>query len=192
MRDEIDVRAIAKTGLILFLITGIAALILAVVNNVTKPIISENEIQKQELAMKKVMPEAEAFKEIDKKYEENDKVSQIYAAEKDGDVIGYAVIAEPNGYGGAISMVVGVSKDGFVTGVDITSQSETAGLGANCTKDEFKNQFIGKSEGITVVKNNAEGNKIDAMTSATITSKAVTDGVNMAIDAVKEIEGRNE
>lgn len=67
----------------------------------------------------------------------------------------------------------------------ITSQSETAGLGANCTKDEFKDSFKGKSAEITVVKNGAKNNQIDALTSATITSKAVTRGVNAAIEAAK-------
>lgn len=189
MLKKSDIPNIIKTGVILFIITGVAAFILAAVNSVTEPIISANEAQKQELAMKKVLPAAESFDNngmMD--YVTNEIVTDAYSAEKDGEIFGYAVIVKPMGYGGEISMVVGVDRNGNVAGVDITSQSETAGLGANCTKDEFKDKFIGKTEGIEVVKNNAKDNQIDAMTSATITSKAVTQGVNAAIEAAMQIE----
>ena len=83
-------------------------------------------------------------------------------------------------------MIVGVDNDLKVTGVEIISQSETAGLGAKCTEDGFKAQFVGKTENIAVTKNGAKDNEIDAITSATITSKAVTKGVNDAISVVKE------
>jgi len=192
MRDKSNFKSVITTGIILFLITGIAALILGFVNDVTAPMIKKNEEAKQSAAMTAVMPEAESFKRVESGYAKNEKVADVFGAVIGEETIGYAVIVEPNGYGGAISMVVGVTKDGVVTGVDITSQSETAGLGANCTKDEFRNQFKGKTEGITVVKNGAKDNQIDAMTSATVTSKAVTEGVNLAIETVKSIEGGNE
>ena len=136
--------------------------------------------------MQKVLPEADGFSD-ENLYtgDENGIVTAIYAANND---TGYAVMASPSGYGGTISMAVGIDKNGTVTGVDIISQSETAGLGSNCTKDEFKNQFIGKTAGIDVVKNGAKENQIDAISSATITSKAVTSGVNACIDAVAQLE----
>ena len=75
--------------------------------------------------------------------------------------------------------------------IDITGQSETPGLGANCVREDFKAQFAGKKLGISVVKRNAKDNEIDAISSATITSKAVTKGVNDALEAVESfpIEG---
>lgn len=178
MLKKSDIPNIIKISLILFIITAISAAILAGINDVTAPIIAQNEQIKQEEAMKKVVPLAESF---DKTENED-----IFLGKVGDEVVGYAVITRPKGYGDEISMVVGVDAELTVLGIDITSQSETAGLGANCTKDEFKNKFIGKTKGITVVKNGAKDNQIDAMTSATITSKAVCEGVNTAIEMVEK------
>ena len=189
MLKKSDIPQIIKVSIILFLITGISAFILAYANKVTKPLIDENNRIKQETAMKKVMPDAESFEENTGYIaEENAVVKKVYDAKAGGETIGYAVLSEPVGYGGAISMVVGISTDGVVTGLDITKQTETAGLGANCTNPEFTGKFEGKTAGIEVVKGTPGENQIDAMTSATVTSKAVTGGVNAAIDAVKTIE----
>ncbi len=177
-----DIFEIIKIGLILFLITAVSAGALAAVNTLTAPVISANAEKKRNEAMSKVMPEASSFERLE--YPSKSSVTEVYTGGEDR----YVVLCEPNGYGGAISLVVGVNADGTVSGVDITGQSETAGLGANCTKDEFKNQFIGKTSGITVVKRDAKDNQIDAMSSATITSKAVTKGVNDALLAVLEIK----
>ena len=191
MRKKTKSSGIIKTGIVLFLITGIAALILASVNSVTAPMIAENETKKQMTAMTTVLPDAEKFDELADVAKDNG-ILGIYEGKNADKTVGYAVLVESMGYGGAISMVVGVDLEDKITGIDITSQSETPGLGANCTKDEFKNQFTGKTSEITVVKSNSKDNQIDAMTSATITSKAVTKGVNAAVDAVKAIEGGNE
>ena len=176
-------------------------MILAVVNNVTAPVIAANNAKKQAEAMQKVIPGAAGFldENLAMKFllssgDAADKVSNISqifeAKDSNGNTAGYAVMVNPNGYGGIISMVVGVSEDGTVTGVDIISQSETAGLGARCTEDGFKAQFAGKKANITVAKGgNGDENSIDAISSATITSKAVTSGVNAAIDAVEWLVG---
>lgn len=195
MLKKSDLPGIIKTGVILFLITGISAFILAEANKITAPIIEVNNQRNQEAAMRKVLPEADeegGFEELADAADKENNITEVYAAKHDGEVIGYAVISEPMGYNGTVSMVVGVDCDGVVTGVDITSQSETPGLGANCAKPEFIEQFKGKTEGISVVKGSAEGNKIDAITSATITSKAVTEGVNRAVEAALAIEEKAE
>lgn len=178
---------IVKVGLILFAITAIAALILAVVNNFTAPVITANNQRAQENAMKLVLPEAQSFDKLKCSFDEGSSVKEIFSA---GDV-GYVVSASPAGYGGNIDMVVGIDNELKVTGIEIISQSETAGLGTNCTNADFKSQFVGKTEGIVVVKNGAENNEIDAISSATITSKAVTKGVNDAIAVVKAMKGGN-
>lgn len=176
---------ILRVGVILFAITAVAAAILATVNGFTAPVIAENNKKTQEAAMKAVLPEASEFEEVEFTPEENSTVTEIY---RGGDA-GVVVTVNPNGYGGAISMVVGIDNEYKVTGVEIISQSETAGLGSNCTKEEFKSQFLGKTSDITVVKSGASGNQIDAISSATITSKAVTKGVNEAISTVKSMRG---
>ena len=175
---------IFKVAIILFAITAVAAAILASVNNVTAPVIAENERKAQEIAMKAVLPDASSFDKVEFTPTENSTVSEIYSSDA-----GFAVKVAPKGYGGAISMIVGVDNDLKVTGIEIISQSETAGLGAKCTDSGFKAQFVGKTENITVTKNGAKENEIDAISSATITSKAVTKGVNEAIMMAKEVKG---
>lgn len=184
MADKKVIKEIIAVALILFVITAVAAAILAVVNGVTAPVIAENDRQAQEIAMKKVLPDAGSFEKEDIASYEASVVSEVHKSDA-----GYAVKVAPSGYGGAISMIVGVDNDLKVTGVEIISQSETAGLGAKCTEDDFKAQFVGKTENIGVSKSGAKDNEIDAISSATITSKAVTKGVNEAIQIVKELKG---
>ncbi len=185
MVKQSDAKEIVRIGVILFAITALAALVLAVMNGVTAPLIEKNQLEKQNAAMQVVLPGADSFS--DKNLKTDDMDSIVTAVYESKNKKGYAVMVSPAGYGGAISMAVGVSLDGDVTGVDIISQSETAGLGSNCTKPEFKEQFIGKTAGVTVSKSGAKNNEIDAISSATITSKAVTAGVNAAISAVESI-----
>lgn len=181
-----NISEIIKIGLILFAITAVAALILAFVNDKTLPTIEQNNIATQNEAMKAVFEDAVNFEKIEAALEdslpEGSCVNSIYAADDKG----FVVLASPKGYGGEISLAVGVDNDLVVTGVYVISQSETAGLGANCVKPEWLTQFEGKTENIEVKKGSASGNQIDAISSATITSKAVTKGVNDAISAVKE------
>ena len=109
--------------------------------------------------------------------------SAVTAAYRAGDR-GYVVRVAPNGFGGAIDMMVGVDVSGAVTGVAIVSQSETASLGANCTREDFRAQFTGKTGTLSVSK---DGGEIEALTGATVTSRAVTEGVNTALEFVQEV-----
>ena len=79
--------------------------------------------------------------------------------------------------------------NGAITGVEILSHGETPGLGANAVKPDFKNRFIGKSGQLTVDKNSNDGQNVQAITAATITSKAVTGAVNAVTAAYQEITG---
>lgn len=177
--DKIE---IVKVGIILFLITAISAGLLAMVNAKTAPIITKNEEEKQQAAMRVVLPDAKSFGTENLL---NDSMDKAVTAVYKGDDAGYVVMASPKGYGGEISLVVGVTNEGTVSGVSVVSQSETAGLGAKCTNSEFTDMFKGKSAGIGVSKTGGSGNVITAISSATITSKAVTSGVNAAIEAVE-------
>lgn len=176
---------IIKVGIILFAITAVAALILAKVNDVTKPIIEEQEIEKMQAAMAEVLPEADVFEEVPLELSEESTLTKIYKTDA-----GYVVFAAPKGYGGEITMAIGIDAEFKVAGLSIISaEHETAGLGANCKNKEWQSQFIGKTEDIQVVKNGAKDNQIDAISSATITSKAVTKAVNEALKAAKILGG---
>ena len=82
-------------------------------------------------------------------------------------------------------MMVGIDADGRVAGVSIVSHSETASLGANCTREDFRTQFSGAEGTLAVVK---DGGTIEALTGATVTSRAVTSGVNLALEFVKGVQ----
>lgn len=189
MLNKKDIKEVIGVGVILFLITALAAAILAEVNSVTAPIIAENQAEKTNAAMSAVLPPSSgeaSFEKADYEPDKNSSVTEIYTSAD-----GCVVMASPSGYGGAISLAVGIDNDGVVTGIEVISQSETAGLGSKCSKDEFKSQFEGKTAGIEVVKQGASGNQIDAISSATVTSKAVTLGVNDALAAAAELKGGN-
>ncbi len=133
--------------------------------------------------MIETLPDAKTFDEVE--YGDNPIVKAVYEGKgADGKTAGYCVKAEPNGYGGAISMMVGVDGEGVVRGVKIITMSETPGLGARAKEPEFTGGYEGKSGEIKVKKSGTPGDsEISAISGATITSKAVTEGVNAAIEA---------
>lgn len=115
----------------------------------------------------------------------------VSARDKDGNLAGYVFnVTSKNGYGGDISFSVGLNTGGSVTGISILSIGETPGLGMKAKEDTFLNQYIDKNGVCIVNKDNSAGkdNQIDAISGATITSRAMTDGVNGAIVAFSCID----
>jgi electron transport complex protein RnfG len=145
---------IIKLAFILAVFCVISAGLLAYVYVFTQPRIEQNAKLSYEQSVKEVLPEG---------------------------VKGEAVKVAPRGYGGPVEMLVGVNKEGKVTGLKILNHRETPGLGANITKPGFLKQFIGKS-----MKDPIEPKKdIDAITGATISSRAVCNGVRQALKGKK-------
>lgn len=183
-------REIVKLGLILFIITLVAATLLAFANEATSELIAQVQEQENNKARQEVLPSAEKFEPLDESelnaiVTENNRVKEVYIGKDSADkLVGYTIKATSSGYGGDIEIITGISADGQVTGMKVVSHSETPGLGANSTKPEFQNQFVGKSTAtnISVVKSAPQNSEIQAISGATITSKAVTNGVNIAID----------
>lgn len=168
---------ILRLALTLFLITAVVAGLLGVVNYLTEDKIAELQAEKAKKAMQEVLP-AENYEPMEVSAE---GINAAYRAEDKGYVVDLTV----NGFGGAINMMVGVDKGGTVTGVSIVSHSETASLGANCVREDFRSQFVGAAEQLAVQK---DGGTVDALTGATVTSRAVTGGINLALDFVKGVE----
>ena len=178
---------ILKLGVTLFAICAVAALVLGVTNNITAPVIEERNIQASNEARKIVLSEADEFKELDGM--NSDIVLEVYEGIKDGQVIGYTIKTSSKGYGGAIELMVGISKDGKITGVEIGNHSETPGLGSKATEPMFKNQYVNKDvlNSLLVVKGSTNNdNEISAISGATITSNGVTSGVNAAMKIYNE------
>lgn len=178
---------ILKLGVTLFAICAVAALVLGVTNNITAPVIEERNIQASNEARKIVLSEADEFKELDGM--NSDIVLEVYEGIKDGQVIGYTIKTSSKGYGGAIELMVGISKDSKITGVEIGNHSETPGLGSKATEPMFKNQYVDKDvlNSLLVVKGSTNNdNEISAISGATITSNGVTNGVNAAMKIYNE------
>ncbi|KGG81190.1 RnfABCDGE type electron transport complex subunit G [Caloranaerobacter azorensis] len=180
---------ILKLGLILLLITSITALVLGYANDMTKDVIVNVENQASEVARKEVLPLAESFKSLDKEIlnkiiNENPNIKEIYSGySENGDLVGYTIKTATPGYGGDVEVITGISLENKITGIKVVSHKETPGLGANATQPKFQNQFKDKSvsKELEVVKGSTSSeNEIQALTGATITSKAVTKGVNLA------------
>ena len=175
---------IIKLGLTLFVITAITGLILGGAHMITKDSIEKQTITENNNAMKETLPQADSFKKLNIAVK-NEIIEEINQGFTGTTLAGYTIKVAPKGYNGKVELVVGISLAGKVEGIKIIAQSETPGLGANSVKAEFYGQFKGKAitPELVVVKTTAsKSNEIDAITGATITSKAVTLGVN---DAVK-------
>lgn len=106
----------------------------------------------------------------------------IYSATMDGEEIGYAFIAEGDGYTDIIKTMVGMYPDGTISRIHVIRQSETPGLGTRITEPDFTNQFKGTR--IEDVRLRRDGGVIDAITGATISSRAITDSVRERAEVV--------
>ena len=180
MKTESTVMYILRLTVTLLLITSVVAAALAGVNAVTAPKIAELKAAKTQKAIETVLPggyEAEIL-------EYNDAtglVTKVYSG-----VNGFAYEVTPSGFDNTITMMVGVDNDGKVLGISVVSHTETAGLGAvaaaaTSAGEAFRAQFVGASGSVSVSK---DGGDIDAITGATITSRAICVGVNAALDCV--------
>lgn len=176
---------ILRLGLILFLVTAITAGILGYVNYLTKDTIAMRKAQATAEAYSEVLPvgEGETYDEIDfdqTAYPTVDKISKASGGE------GYVVELSFSGAQSTITAAVGIDSTGTVTGVSIISSAETSGLGAKASEPAFRDQYKGAAEHVALTKN---GGEINGISGATITSTAVTNAVNTAMDAVASVQG---
>lgn len=171
---------IVKVAANLTLACFFSGLIIAGVHTVTAPeAVRQKELAKTQ-AMQELVKEADQFTPIEGK-------SGWFEAKKNGIVLATVLPGESKGYGGAIKLLVAVTPDGKVYDFKVLGHNETPGLGDNIKKPKFKDQFAGKSLAeLTVVKRPVtDGSAIEAITGATISSKAVTAAVREAVEAVK-------
>lgn len=178
---------IGRLGAILFVIAAICSGMVAFANEITKGPIAEQKAQAKALAMQEVLPAADSFEEIESGKE---GIDEVQIGLKDGQQVGYAIRVAPKGYDGAIEMMVGISNDGVVEGINILSHSETPGLGANATDPDFTDSFKGKNQQLRVsTSGTAADDEISAITGATVTTVSITEGVNRAIEYVENQGG---
>jgi electron transport complex protein RnfG len=170
------VREIAKLGATLAVVCAVAAGAIAGVNGAVKATIEENNRLEAVSKRRQVFPAAEDFeaRTVDGR--------EVFVATGEGGApLGLVVTTAPRGYAGPIGMTIGIAPDGTVAGLAISKldQTETPGLGVKVTLAAFRDQFRGK--GAAAVRLRKDGGTVDAITAATISSRAVADGVREAL-----------
>jgi electron transport complex protein RnfG len=180
----------ANMVITLFLVTFIASTALGFVYNLTKAPIEAAKLAKKTSAIEEVIsgftndPFAESYK-----IPANSDSLTIYPAKDNGQLIGYAVETfSHQGYGGTIRLMVGFRPDGTITDAVVIEHKETPGLGdkIESSKSDWSNQFEGKNPDEFALRVEKDGGDVDAITASTITSRAYTDAVQRAYNAIME------
>lgn len=177
MKTQSNVAYILRLALTLLVITAVVAVALAGVNSITAPKIEQLNAEKTQQAIGAVLPGG-FDTQITDYTDDTGLVTNVYSGAN-----GYAFEVTPAGFDNTITMMVGVDHDGKVLGISIVSHTETSGLGAvaaasTSAGESFRGQFVGMSGSVSVTK---DGGEVDALTGATITSRAVCTGVNAAL-----------
>lgn len=201
---------IIKDALALTLITLVAGVALGGVYEITKDPIAKQEAQAKAEAYEQVFTDAAAFEalemddtltktirdQLDQEGYKAQSIEEVMRAEdQSGETLGYAfAVITSEGYGGDIRFSMGVQNDGTLNGISILSIGETAGLGMNADTPAFKDQFVGKQvEKLQYTKNGAtQDDEINAISGATVTTNAMTNGVNAGLCAFRVMEGGDQ
>ena len=201
---------IIKDALALTLITLVAGVTLGGVYEITKDPIAKQEAQAKAEAYEQVFTDATAFEavemddtltktirdQLDQEGYKAQSIEEVMRAEdQSGETLGYAfTVVTSEGYGGDIQFSMGVQNDGTLNGISILSIGETAGLGMNADTPAFKDQFVGKQvEKLQYTKNGAtQDDEINAISGATVTTNAMTNGVNAGLCAFRVMEGGDQ
>lgn len=165
----------------LMVITIVSGGVLGFIYGLTKPAIDKVEENKNIKAINEVLKTDVAIATTEAKVIEDLTYNLAYDA--DGNFIGAAVKTySMNGFGGKIELMVGMLQNGIINKVSVLSQAETPGLGANMVNDKFKGQFDGKDPQTFTLKVKKDGGDVDAITAATISSRAVSEAIQRAVD----------
>lgn len=194
---KLNVKDILVPTVVLVAVCVITTALLGFTNEVTKEPIAQAEEQSRRESMMSVSPDGVQSYE---KVEIGDDSAECYAAlDEQGKVLSYAISTSSKGYGGAIKVMTGISaQDGSVIAVSVYDNSdETPGLGAKTSEDKFTGQFSGVLEGggFAVAKDAdkyPDNKSVDAVTGATISSRAVVSAVNQAVEIYFEVSGGAE
>ena len=190
---KIKAKDILVPTLALFLICLVATVLLALTNNVTAAKIEQNAVQTAIASRAEVLSkvgDTAVATYSDDKTDEKSGLTYNEGYDDAGNVVGYIFTNAAKGYGGDVKVMVGYDLTGTIVGFTILDCSnETPGLGQNSKKPEFMGRFLGKSGELAVDKNSNDGQNIQAITAATITSKAVVKAVNEDTAAVNAMIG---
>ena len=180
--DKGSACGIFKIGAVLLSICAVVTLVLSLVNFLTFDAAQANKKKEIDIAISSMFPKSTSSVEVETEY--GDPISGVYKVMENDTHIGYAVGTTANGFGGKIEMLVGIENGGKIRGVKIISLSETPNVGSRVDDDEYLSGYKGKN-GILKLKED-----IDAISGASISSKAVLAGVNSVMQLGLDVEGR--
>lgn len=168
--------SIVKLAVLLMVICAITSAILGAVNMVTAPVIAQIAADKTNAAYNEVLPTKGTYEAVD--YTD----SNVLAVAKcdEGTVVQVSI----SGSQSTLTLAIGVDNDGAITGVSVIDHGETPGLGARSTDPEWRVQFVGQTSGLALSK---RGGEVEALTGATITSQAIVDACQIAIDTAAKL-----
>ncbi len=173
----------------LTLISVVAATCLGFVYELTKGPIAASNLNKKLSAIREVVPDFTNNPDADMfrlPTGEGDSL-EIYPAKKDDTVVGYAVNTYTmDGFSGEIRLMAGFSPDGKIINIAVLEQKETPGLGTKMSEPSFKDQFNGIDPAAFLIKVKKDGGQVDAITAATISSRAFCDAVNRAWNTLEK------
>jgi len=171
-------------ALVLLIITGLACGILAMVNKQTKPVIEKNQAESENNARSQVIEGAVDFEKQSLKINETKSLEYYIAKDAQANVLGYTFIALGKGYSGELKTMVGVDPDFKIKKILVIQQTETPGLGANCTKPEFNEKFANLT--FNDLKVDKDGGNIKSISGATITTRAITNSIKETLDMLQK------
>ncbi len=180
---------ILKPTLILGLICFITALALALVNSVTYENIKKQQEMQEKAAESEVMPGSKDFAK--KEFTDDTSFTYTEALDEDGKLIGYIFKNSLHGYGGPVTVNVGIDLNGQITGVKAMDLSETPNIGMKVSEDEFGKQFLGKTVGMKSTSGKAGENEVETISGATVSSTAFIKVVQMSLSQYEKVVGGN-
>lgn len=167
--------------IVITFICGLSGYLLAQVYKTTKPKIEEIKKIEEEKLNREIFPEGANFEEKEIK-----GIKYISVLNSSNEEIGKIFDVKTLGYGGYIYLKVGLDMENKIKKVKIKEHSETPGLGSKITNDSFLNQFIGKTKEDIYLKKDKSDGKIDAITGATVSSKAIVEGIRKFLEGMSE------
>jgi electron transport complex protein RnfG len=178
---------IIKLGVFLLVLAGVGSFGVSYVNSMAEPLIAEQALKAKIASFKEVYPQGEEVKDESAQFiksNTNSLIKEINVAYISGAPSGVIYLVEPKGYGGPLKIMAGfdIAQKKLIA-IKVLSQTETPGLGAKAKDSFFQDRYKDKSSTIALEVTKTppvKDNQIQAITASTITSKAVTSGINAA------------
>ena len=180
-----------RPALVLFAVISVSAFLIGVMYNITRGPIAQQQLLRETELIAEVLPgtvyvwEMPMFGDWFESFAPAEVTSIVQGLDEQGNLLGHVFTISTPGYAGPVVILVGSNMDNILTGVRILRHRETPGLGTAIQGADFLAQFEGRTETITVSRMASGENEIAALASATISTVAVVNGVNAAIEMLE-------